>query len=229
MIIDCPVCKKPCKNLTSHMRAQHPDYQPQGALGPPPPPAPPAEAEATPPVPDYSEVIAGLMGQLEAQGKVIAQLNQRLEEMGQSTAQVLSQMAKQFDPTQIDLMVQQRVDQAASEFMSLLPRGIQSAQGDQSQAPGVPSRSSRFAEIAAIAQALGPLLGVGQQAQPNLSAIQAQFAAFKSIADLFQAPYSNGVRDTLNMITTAYKVGVPVENLSEAFKKMAGAEEKKSE
>ncbi len=240
--LPCPVCGKARSRMASHFASSHPELNPDdfGIIGPEvreraarepagaDAPANPAPADTEAPAGEPAEasgltlVIDRLLEHLDQQAETIQAQQARIEALSQdlqgfqtTVVQNLNQM-----PTLINRAVTAHFDQVLAE--------AQAAAGDNPrQDPALPGATPGPAEKQrggrAILEQLLPLLLQSvlqpQQPQPggDLDRMVKMFEGIDRLAELRQAPYRHGQEDTLRLLTTADKMGIPLGRVAEAW------------
>ena len=237
----CPICGKEKSRMSLHFASSHPDVNPDdyGIIGPevkegvprepagPDPGAPPAVTEAEPMAGEPAEasgltlVIDRLLQHLDQQAETVRAQQSRIDALSQdlqgfqaSVLQNLNQM-----PTLVNRAVTAHFDQIVAEAQSRSgDRGLQGP-AMETPAPGPSETQGGKGVLEQFMPLLLQMLLQPQQTQPTgeLDRMVKMFEGIDRLAELRQAPYRHGQEDTLKLLTTADRMGIPVSRVAEAW------------
>ncbi len=236
----CPICGKEKSRMSLHFASSHPDVNPDdyGIIGPeiratPKPEtvepdlsasSKPAEAEAMAGQPaepsGLNLVIDRLLEHLDRQAETIRAQQARMDALSQdlqgfqaSVVQNLNQM-----PTLVNRAVTAHFDQIVAEAQSRSGDHNLQSPGMEAPAPG-PAETRGRGVLEQFMPLLLQTLLQPQQTQPTgeLDRMVKMFEGIDRLAELRQAPYRHGQEDTLKLLTTADRMGIPVSRVAEAW------------
>ena len=240
--LPCPVCGKARSRMASHFASSHPELNPDdfGSIGPevrekaarepdrPDLTAPPGPAEGEAGTGGVAEpsglslVMDRLLEHLDRQEETIRAQQARIDALSQdlqgfqsSVLQNLNQM-----PTLVNRAVTAHFDQIVAEAQAR--SGDLNLQGPGMETPTPGPADKQQPGRAMVEQILPLLLQSLLQPQPpqpagDMEKMVKMFEGIDRLAELRQAPYRHGQEDTLRLLTTADKMGIPLGRVAEAW------------
>lgn len=239
----CPVCGKKKSRMAAHFAISHPELNPDdygiltkiaaqssgpvaaGAGDLLPPPGDPPELPNDPPAErGVSQAINTLLSHIEEQAATIKALNERTETITRELSAFQQNVGETFKtiPQVVNHSVTAHFDQlvAAAQARQAVASGDGEGQTNVEIQPPPPQPSNR-PDLLAVMMQLAPFLqkvfapeGSGGT---DFDKIVKTFEGIDRLAELRQAPYRHGQEDTLRLLTTADKMGIPLQRVAEAY------------